>query len=433
MLPTSSHCLRSRFMPPKAGGRPRRVRVTRRKLIAVPPRRFGDAGMVTAEAAVVLPVLVFVLAAALAAVSVVTAQMRCTDAAREGARAAARGESDAAVQQIATSSAPEGSSVTVTRDGDTATVRVTASVALFPGLGPAMTVSDSATAALEPGLDEPASALRGSGSDQERGRDTWPAVAVGRARWGSLVPRPAVAGRPGGVGFAYAVPHRDRRPGEVRTAFAVPRRDGQRAGMAADPTEASPWGSAGSADRGSAGVWVLALSGVVLLAGAASVLAGLAIVSRHEAGTAADLAALAAASRALSGSEVACSRADEIALVNGADLTSCSLSSDGVVDVAVTVTVQFGSLGVGVAHAQARAGPAGPGVEATEDSAEPGLTGQLPHVPDADMDQLLRPQWSSCRDSTDRYGGCGQRVEDGVQDRDRRLLVQRGVAVAALR
>lgn len=111
------------------------------------------------------------------------------------------------------------------------------------------------------------------------------------------------------------------------------------------------------ADRGSASVWVLALSGVVLLSGVASVLAGLAIISRHEAGTAADLAALAAASQALSGSGVACARAEEIARINGAELQSCDLEADGVVDVAVTVTVRFGSLGLGVARAEARAGP----------------------------------------------------------------------------
>ena len=47
--------------------------------------------MVTAETAVVLPVLLFVLAGAVAAVVVVGAQLRCVDAAREGARAASRG------------------------------------------------------------------------------------------------------------------------------------------------------------------------------------------------------------------------------------------------------------------------------------------------------------------------------------------------------
>ena len=53
-----------------------------------------EAGMVTAETAVVLPVLLLVLVCAVAAVTVVGAQLRCVDAAREGARAAARGETD---------------------------------------------------------------------------------------------------------------------------------------------------------------------------------------------------------------------------------------------------------------------------------------------------------------------------------------------------
>ncbi|CAN5335857.1 hypothetical protein BH24ACT9_BH24ACT9_02470 [soil metagenome] len=138
-----------------------------RREIRGPHRGLADAGMVTAETAVVLPVLILVLAAALAAVSVVTAQMRCTDAAREGARAAARGESDTAVRQIAASSAPDGSTVSVTRDGDTATVQVSASVALLPGLGPSVTVSDSATAALEPGLDGTVVGLGAEGFDQK--------------------------------------------------------------------------------------------------------------------------------------------------------------------------------------------------------------------------------------------------------------------------
>ena len=55
--------------------------------------------MVTAETAVVLPVLLLVLLCAVAAVTVVGAQLRCVDAAREGARAAARGETDAVVAE----------------------------------------------------------------------------------------------------------------------------------------------------------------------------------------------------------------------------------------------------------------------------------------------------------------------------------------------
>lgn len=127
----------------------------------------------------------------------------------------------------------------------------------------------------------------------------------------------------------------------------------------------------GSADRGSAGVWILALSGVLLLAGAASVLAGLAIVSRHEAGTAADLAALAAASQVLSGSEVACARAAVIAQANAAALESCTIAADGVVDVTVSVPVELGSLGIGVARAMARAGVAEVGEVPTPGPGDP--------------------------------------------------------------
>jgi len=129
-------------------------------------RGLDEAGMVTAETAVVLPVLVFVLAAALAAVSVVTAQLRCTDAAREGARAAARGESGAAVREISAASAPESSVVSVNQDEETVTVEVSAAVPLFPGLGPSITVSDTATAALEPGVEAAAApfALRFGGA-----------------------------------------------------------------------------------------------------------------------------------------------------------------------------------------------------------------------------------------------------------------------------
>ena len=54
--------------------------------------RRGDGGMATAELAVVLPVLVLLVAAGLTAISVLLAQLRCVDGAREAARAAARGE-----------------------------------------------------------------------------------------------------------------------------------------------------------------------------------------------------------------------------------------------------------------------------------------------------------------------------------------------------
>ncbi len=107
--------------------------------------------MVTAETAVVLPVLLFVLLCAVAAVTVVGAQLRCVDAAREGARAAARGETAAVVVELAGRIAPDGAVTTVRPAGDR--VRVTVSVQLSP-LGPVplrTRVSAEAVAQREPG------------------------------------------------------------------------------------------------------------------------------------------------------------------------------------------------------------------------------------------------------------------------------------------
>ncbi len=107
--------------------------------------------MVTAETAVVLPVLLFVLAGAVAAVTVVGAQLRCVDAAREGARAAARGEDVTAVRAMVLRVAPDGVAVSVTRHGED--VRVDVSGPIAP-LGPVpldVEVSAEAVARLEPG------------------------------------------------------------------------------------------------------------------------------------------------------------------------------------------------------------------------------------------------------------------------------------------
>ena len=62
--------------------------------------------MVTAELAVVLPALLLVLAVALSALGLAVDQVRCVDAAAAGARAAARGDSPAAVHAVAARSAP---------------------------------------------------------------------------------------------------------------------------------------------------------------------------------------------------------------------------------------------------------------------------------------------------------------------------------------
>jgi hypothetical protein len=112
-----------------------------------------DRGSVTAEAAVALPALVLVLAASLWAVAIVGAHLQCVDAARAGARAAARGESADAVRVAVARSAPAGAEIGVFV-GDELT-RVDVSVLVQPEWGrmlPPIRVRASAVAATEPGV-----------------------------------------------------------------------------------------------------------------------------------------------------------------------------------------------------------------------------------------------------------------------------------------
>jgi secretion/DNA translocation related TadE-like protein len=114
-------------------------------------------------------------------------------------------------------------------------------------------------------------------------------------------------------------------------------------------------------ERGSATVWVLALSGVLAVLGAAVLLVGSAVVARHRAGAAADMAALAGAGRVAVGDPAACGAAAAVARADGAVLDACDLEDGGVVAVRVRITVRFGPFGVLPALARARAGPAPPG------------------------------------------------------------------------
>lgn len=87
--------------------------------------------MVTAETAVVLPVLLIVLAAAVWVLASVAGQLRCVDAARVGARAAARGDATDLVTAATARVAPAGAQVRVVRAGDEVTVEVVAVVQPF--------------------------------------------------------------------------------------------------------------------------------------------------------------------------------------------------------------------------------------------------------------------------------------------------------------
>lgn len=107
----------------------------------------GDRGAVTAEAAVVIPVLVSFAMALLWALMAASDQIRCVDAARAGARAAARSEPEAAVLEAAREAAPRGARVEVGRAADLWRVRVEAPT---PGPGVlALTLSAEAAALAE--------------------------------------------------------------------------------------------------------------------------------------------------------------------------------------------------------------------------------------------------------------------------------------------
>jgi Flp pilus assembly protein TadG len=118
--------------------------------------RRRDGGVATAEIAVALPALVVLVAAGMTAVSVLTAQLRCVDAAREAARAAARGEAASVVRSLAQRSGPADAEVRVSSGGREVEVTVSAEARAVGGLLPSFRVRASAVALREPELaDDP--------------------------------------------------------------------------------------------------------------------------------------------------------------------------------------------------------------------------------------------------------------------------------------
>lgn len=93
----------------------------------------------------------------------------------------------------------------------------------------------------------------------------------------------------------------------------------------------------------------------MLALGLAGVWLGAAVVARHRAQAAADLAALAAAVRLPAGSAAACREAVAVAGVMRATVQACDVVG---LDVVVTVTAQADVRLVWQASAAARAGPA---------------------------------------------------------------------------
>lgn len=83
-----------------------------------------DHGAVTVELAVGLVGVAVLLGLVLLLTAAATAQLRCTEAARAGARAAALGEEDAAVLAVARRAAGDGAGVDVARADGWVTVTV---------------------------------------------------------------------------------------------------------------------------------------------------------------------------------------------------------------------------------------------------------------------------------------------------------------------
>ncbi len=102
------------------------------------------------EAALALGTLVVFLALALGALAAVTDSLRCVDAARELARLAARGEPERG-RSVAARLAPAGARLDLTRDGDTVSADVSATL-----LSPLpLRIGGRAIAAVEPGVEIP--------------------------------------------------------------------------------------------------------------------------------------------------------------------------------------------------------------------------------------------------------------------------------------
>lgn len=115
-------------------------------------------------------------------------------------------------------------------------------------------------------------------------------------------------------------------------------------------------------------MWVAVTTAALCAVFAAVLALGQVVVARHRAGGAADLAALAAADRALRGAEAACGAAAEVADAQGAAVVRCAVQGE-IAD--VTARVRFGPY---TPEVRSRAGPP------TGDPGPPG-SAALPSLP----------------------------------------------------
>lgn len=133
---------------------PTRARPPNRARVPSRLAEHGEQGMATAELAVVLPAIVLVVAMSMGGLGLASDQIRCVDAARAGARAASRGDSDGAVILVAGRAAPSGALVSLTRSGDLVRVSVVSRPPrvgnLFPSWLRASSIASAAAERSEP-------------------------------------------------------------------------------------------------------------------------------------------------------------------------------------------------------------------------------------------------------------------------------------------
>lgn len=116
----------------------------------------GDAGSVTAELALTLPTLAIVLVIGIWLQSAVALRAQCLDAARAGARAAARGDADPSIRSRLAGVLPRGATVAISHSGGQVTVSVATQVTAPAGIASLVgspRVTAAATGTVEPAAD----------------------------------------------------------------------------------------------------------------------------------------------------------------------------------------------------------------------------------------------------------------------------------------
>jgi secretion/DNA translocation related TadE-like protein len=125
----------------------------------------------------------------------------------------------------------------------------------------------------------------------------------------------------------------------------------------ASPSRRRQWPRSSRAERGSASLVAVAMMAVLIAVTVGGLYLGAAVIARHRAQAAADLASLAAAGRLADGTDAACAQASRVAHAMRTTVTRCVVDE---LDVVVTVEarVALDRIGTGPARAAARAGPA---------------------------------------------------------------------------